>query len=287
MHQSLSNNCVRRSLKTTVLVPSLSGCELKYCLNCRWGFVTHGCIDGYSRVITFLQTSTSNEAMVVLNLFAQACAKLGLPSRVRCDRGGENMDVAIFMTLVRGDGRASVIAGQSVHNQRIERLWRDVATQVTEYFYKLFYQFEDEGVLDVDDQTHLCALQLVFLPVINARMNNFRQAWNSHRMRTEENRSPQQLWIQGMLQNANSGHVATAQVFDQPVSLLPRIQEALQQFNIDLEQFQLHQAGQGLQPPQPRFVADSDAVARVQAAVVGLTDLKDMYTTAVHILRQP
>jgi len=35
--------------------------------NCRWGFVTHGCIDGYSRVITFLQTSTTNEAMPVLS----------------------------------------------------------------------------------------------------------------------------------------------------------------------------------------------------------------------------
>jgi len=244
--------------------------------------VTHGCIDGYSRVITFLQTSTSNQAMVVLNLFAQACANLGLPSRVRCDHGGENMDVAIFMTLVRGDGRSTVIAGKSVHNQRIERLWRDVATQVTEYFYKLFYSFEDEGVLDVDNDTHLIALQLIFLPVINARMNSFRQAWNSHRMRTDGNRSPQQIWVQGMLQNANSGHVATAEFFCQPVSLLPRVEEALHHFAIDLEPFCV---GHSLQPPQPQFAADSDAVARVQAAIVGLTDWKEMYTTAVHCLQ--
>jgi hypothetical protein len=37
-----------------------------------WGFVTHGGIDGYSRVITFLQTKTNNIAKAVLNLFVQA-----------------------------------------------------------------------------------------------------------------------------------------------------------------------------------------------------------------------
>ena len=78
----------------------------------RWGFVTHGCIDGYSRVITFLATSTTNEAKVVLNLFCQACIKFGFPSRVRCDCGGENIDVALFMNLVRGADHSSVITSK-------------------------------------------------------------------------------------------------------------------------------------------------------------------------------
>jgi len=67
----------------------------------------------------------------------QASHFLGLPSRVRCDHGGENTDVALFLTMVRGQGRGSVLTGSSIHNQRIERLWRDVSSQVTEYFYKL------------------------------------------------------------------------------------------------------------------------------------------------------
>ena len=114
-----------------------------FCCCNRWGFVTHGCIDGYSRLVTFLQTGTSNTASAVLNLFVQASYKYGLPSRVRCDRGGENVNVALFMNLVRGTGRSSVILGKSVHNQRIERLWRDVATQITEFYHTLFYQLED------------------------------------------------------------------------------------------------------------------------------------------------
>jgi hypothetical protein len=149
----------------------------------RWGFVTHGCIDGYSRLITVLETTTNNTANSVLRMFTQACVKLGVPSRVRCDRGTENIDVALFMNVMRGADRASCIAGKSVHNQRIERLWRDVASNVTAFFYALFYELEDEGVLDINNEMHISALYVVFLPEINTRMDEFRQSWNRHRIR--------------------------------------------------------------------------------------------------------
>ena len=250
-------------------------------LLCRWGFVTHGCIDGYSRVIPYLQTATSNEAKVVLNLFVQASHFLGLPSRVRCDHGGENIDVALFMTMVRGQGRGSVLTGRSVHNQHIERLWRDVSSQVTEYFYRLFYQMEDEGILDISQDLHRYALQLTCLPLINSRMDEFRRAWNNHRLRTENNRSPAQLWLAGMLQNANSGFVATAEVFSETPSLSVRIEDSLQHFNLNVQPFV---ASGGLQPPPMHYVADAATVSRVETTIDGRTDLKAMFSEAVRIL---
>ena len=54
--------------------------------------------------------------MTVLNLFTEAVATFGLPSRVRCDKGGENYDVGFYMLNhpLRGPGRGSIIAGDNI-----------------------------------------------------------------------------------------------------------------------------------------------------------------------------
>ena len=57
----------------------------------------------------------------------------------RSDKGMENVDVASFMLERRGVDRGSHITGKSVHNTRIERLWRDVFDQCTGPFYNMFW----------------------------------------------------------------------------------------------------------------------------------------------------
>lgn len=107
--------------------------------------ITHGCVDGFSRAVIYLGmhslvnicihltsivnllTNTkcytiglanNNKSSVVLKLFKEGVQQYMLPSRVRGDMGGENVQVADYMIHHRGMGRGSYLTGSSRFNTR-------------------------------------------------------------------------------------------------------------------------------------------------------------------------
>ena len=156
--------------------------------------MVHGGIDGYSRLITFLRCSSNNWSETVLSGFVQAVQEYGIPSHVRTDHGGENVRVWEYMEEQRGQGRNFYIAGISVHNSRIEILWRDVYRSVSSSYAALFYDLECAGALNVDNDADFFALHYVFLPRINSSLPKFTSAWNNHPLSTENNLTPLQIY---------------------------------------------------------------------------------------------
>ena len=158
-----------------------------------WKIVIHGGIDGYSRRIVYLHASSNNRAETVHHLFRGAFRECDWPSRVRSDKGGENIDVARAMDAMRGTGRRSHITGQPTHREVVERhfplCWITLLWSLLRFGGMWFAR----PTLDEE----LFALQYVFLPRINHQLTQFANAWNP--LRSENGLGPLQLWNRGLL----------------------------------------------------------------------------------------
>ena len=188
--------------------------------------VIHGGIDGFSRFVVFLNCSTNNTSDTVIQLFKAAVREYGLPLQVRSDHGGENVKVCnydvmlnyikshLFFVLLFGLQVAHymiqnsvhenpMLTGSSTHNQRIERLWRDVYRCVVGVYHQLFYFLEESGRLNPLSEIDLYCLHLVYLPKINEALATFVDGWNRHSLSSEHNLTPLQLFETGLIMNGN------------------------------------------------------------------------------------
>lgn len=67
---------------------------------------------------------------------------------------------------------------------------------------------ELEGLLDPLSDKHIFLLHYVYLPRIQRSLDQFREGWNHHSIRTEHNQSPYQLFVSGALMLQQSGLAA-------------------------------------------------------------------------------
>ena len=76
-------------------------------------------------------------------------------------------------------------------------------------------------MLDNGDVFDLYALHIVFLPVIQTQLDIFKEGWANHSLRTENNRTPLQLWILGLnsmhSQNPDSAEVSSVYEVSAPL----------------------------------------------------------------------
>ena len=190
----------------------------------------HGGIDGFSRLVVYLHASTNNRASTVLALFREAISYYNVPSRVRSDGFGKRRGWKVYDTNGRSEQEQyhnCII--NSVHNQRIERLWGEVNRVVVSRFLNIFLFLERRGAFDPNNETDIYALHFVFIPLINVAFSELSRQWNDHPVTTESNYSPRQLWTQGMLQ-LGSSHLSA-------------VRDVIEGENLNFEEFGIEEEG--------------------------------------------
>ena len=153
----------------------------------------------------------------------------------------------------------------------------------------MFYSLEDSEVLNPDNDVHRLSLHIVYLPEIQNRLEQFRQAWNLHPLRTEKNRTPTQLWTEGMLRNIATDSTAVNNVFGENPYSDQNIEAILAQYGIqtlptlDEEEFPAVR----VEPPQ--LILTQQQQTSVHNAIQHISDLKIKYqaccTAIVSILQ--
>ena len=92
-----------------------------------------------------------------------------------------------------------MITGRSVHNQRIERLLRDVFNGCLSRFHTLFYRIENNEffALDINNELDICCLKYFFLQIINKCLEPWREAWIHHKLR-KTRKTPLEMYADGL-----------------------------------------------------------------------------------------
>ncbi|KZS93702.1 hypothetical protein SISNIDRAFT_465883 [Sistotremastrum niveocremeum HHB9708] len=91
-------------------------------------------------------------------------------------------------------GHYAFLRGRSVHNVRIERLWRDIGKTTLAPFAAVFRLLRQNGLFVLENRIHRVAMILVYQPRVQASLDEATRTWNHHALSSERHRSPKAIW---------------------------------------------------------------------------------------------
>nr|XP_022307773.1 uncharacterized protein LOC111113775 [Crassostrea virginica] len=152
-----------------------------------YGISIHGCIDGFSRRVIWLEADITNKRPeVVAEYYLSAVQMLkGCPEKIRADPGAENGLIATFHSCLKSNG-SSVTFGTSTANQRIERFWGLLRQMRADFWIHHFKVLVYEDLLVLGNPIHRLCIQYVYLPLIKKDLREIMEHWNNHSIRRQK-----------------------------------------------------------------------------------------------------
>ncbi|CAC5418346.1 unnamed protein product [Mytilus coruscus] len=97
----------------------------------------------------------------------------------------------------------------------LKRRWVEIWNNVVNEYYDLFTFLEYRGVRDITDEEDII-LHFVFLPRLNHSLEQTRFQNSNHGLSTETHRSPNALFVTGILNSMNSECIALRDLLSEP-----------------------------------------------------------------------
>ena len=158
-----------------------------------YGFPVHGCIDGFSRKILWLQLLLSNNnPSLIADCFLQSLRENTpgrVPRRVRSDCGTENVLVCAMQCYMRRNhqddysGDRAHVYGTSHSNQRQEAWWSFYRRCSSSWIIDFFKKLTEDDEYHPNDTLELACAQFVFGPLVQKNLDEVASLWNNHYIR--------------------------------------------------------------------------------------------------------
>jgi len=161
-----------------------------------YGFSIHGCIDGFSRRIIWLEVNSSNKLPeTIAKFYLDACRKLkGIPVKIKADDGTEHAliePIHVYLSsLNRDEVDGSFGITTSPQNQRIESYWATLQKDKIGWWKRFFRDMTDNDLLDTSDPVLLDCLRYCFMGIVRKDLESVKSDWNNHIISKSRNGGP-------------------------------------------------------------------------------------------------
>ena len=153
-----------------------------------YGFSVHGCIDGFSRRLIWLEVGPTNKNPEVIAKYYLEAVKQsgGVPRKIRSDDGTENSVIEAIHTYLRSAhndenaGMGCFAFGRSTANQRIEAYWSQLVKDGPGWWINFFKDLSDLGLFIGSDPVHQECIRFCFMQILRDELYQVAEIWNQH-----------------------------------------------------------------------------------------------------------